>query len=283
MPIDDVTFSEQTVPFKNSALDNCQHMLTECEINNRIKETEQKIGILQPLTEKITTDANDLLLTVMEAQGETIKKLEKQMKTKTQECELLQKQIDDKSSNEDIVPHDNGRFDNCARCTDMLKECETNSIDKQQMYGQTCQSNLDKKEAECKVMVDQKESDLEIYKKIIEQNDTLYKSNLEQKHTDCQNTITTIQQEHNRDNVKAGITCAENVHYWTSEKKSCDKREHDCRNQKNDLKRENEELKKQIGKKSNGSQSTPNSSIIICVGIIVLLLGLCIYLYFFKR
>ena len=83
-----------------------------------------------------------------------------------------------------------------------------------------------------------------------------------------------------RHNVKAAKTCADNVQYWKGEKQLCDKREHECRNQKNDLKLENEELKKQIGKKSNGSQSTPNSIIIICVLIIIFLLGLCIYLYF---
>ena len=50
---------------------------------------------------------------------------------------------------------------------------------------------------------------------------------------------------------------------------------------------ENDKLKKQINSKdqdtknSNNSQSTPNRSIIICVLIVVL--GLCIYLYFFKR
>ena len=52
---------------------------------------------------------------------------------------------------------------------------------------------------------------------------------------------------------------------------------------------ENKELKKQIHsnnqdtKNSNCSQTTPITSIIIFVFIIVLLMGLCIYLYFFKR
>ena len=52
---------------------------------------------------------------------------------------------------------------------------------------------------------------------------------------------------------------------------------------------ENDKLKKEINSKNqdtkncNNSQSTPNTSIIICVGTIILLLGLCIYLYFFKH
>ena len=53
-------------------------------------------------------------------------------------------------------------------------------------------------------------------------------------------------------------------------------------------KEENAELKKiidsmnQDNKKCNDPQSTQNTSVIICVAIIVLLLGLCIYLYLFK-
>ena len=72
-------------------------------------------------------------------------------------------------------------------------------------------------------------------------------------------------------------------------KKLSDERENDCINENIELKRENEELKKQIEsnnqntKNSKCSQTTPKTSIIICVIIIVLLLGLCIYLYFFKR
>ena len=52
---------------------------------------------------------------------------------------------------------------------------------------------------------------------------------------------------------------------------------------------ENAELKKLIdsmnqeNKKCNDPQSTSNTSVIICVAIIVLLLGLCIYLYFYKH
>ena len=45
-------------------------------------------------------------------------------------------------------------------------------------------------------------------------------------------------------------------------------------------------LKKQINsnnQNSNNSQTTPNITMIICVLIIILLLGFCIYLYFFKR
>ena len=161
--------------------------------------------------------------------------------------------IDYVSSSEQTVPFKNSALDNC---TDMLTQCEITKSDKiketEQCIGALQQCTIDK-------------------------------SNLEQKHTDYDNRILKIQQEHNRDNERAAKTCIDTINYWTTEKKSCDKHEHDCRNQKNDLKRENEELKKQLGKKSNGSQSTPNTSIIICVAIIILLLGLCTYLYFFKR
>ena len=52
---------------------------------------------------------------------------------------------------------------------------------------------------------------------------------------------------------------------------------------------DNAELKEMIdsnnqeNKKCNDPQSTSNTSVIICVAIIVLLFGLCIYLYFFKH
>ena len=68
----------------------------------------------------------------------------------------------------------------------------------------------------------------------------------------------------------------------------------DSNNQENqDLKQQLEsknqeiiKLKKQINsnnQNSNNSQTTPNITMIICVLIIILLLGFCIYLYFFKR
>jgi flagellar basal body-associated protein FliL len=164
----------------------------------------------------------------------------------------------------------------------MLEECKQKSNDEQKSYEDTlftyvnqlttCNINLDAKDAECKSKIEHANA---AYKSDLETLKNKYEL-IKQKHTDCENRIATIQQEHNTDNERAAKTCAENVHHWT-------KREHDCKNQKNDLKLENEELKKQLGKKSNGSQSTSNTSIIICVLIILLLLGLCIYLYFFKR
>ena len=153
---------------------------------------------------------------------------------------------DDKTSSEHTVPFKNSDLDNCSV---MLTQCEITNSDKiketEQCIGALQQCTIDK-------------------------------SNLEQKHTDCEKRISTIQQERNGDNDQATKICIDTIDHWKHQKESCDTREHD-------LKRENEELKKQIGKKSNGSQSTPNSSIIICVAIIILLLGLCIYLYFYKH
>jgi hypothetical protein len=154
------------------------------------------------------------------------------------------------TSSEQTVPFKNSDLDNCSV---MLTQCEITKSDKiketEQCIGALQQCTIDK-------------------------------SNLEQKHTDYDNRILNIQQEHNRDNERASKTCIDTINHWTNEKQLCDKREHECKKQKNDLKIENEELKKQIGKKSNGSQSTPNSIIIICVLIIIFLLGLCIFLYF---
>ena len=156
--------------------------------------------------------------------------------------------IDYDTSSEETgpVPFKNSDLDNCSV---MLTQCELTKSDKLKETEQ-CMGAL--------------------------QQCTLYKSNLEQKHTDCEKRISKIQQEHNIDKEQATKICIGTIDHWKDQKESCDTSEHD-------LKRENEELKKQIGKKSNGSQSTPNSSIITCVAIIILLLGLCIYLYFFKR
>ena len=288
-PIDDETSIIDTVPHDTGKFDNC----SECEKikNEKIKEIEECNDAMQKCTK--TGERNNELVSLMDTQNRELENLKEQMK----ECEQLQQQIDAK----DIEPHNTGLFDDCAQCKDMLNECK----DKEKSYEDTlnsyinnltaCQSDVDKSEADCKSIVDKNEAEckskieheneacksrLEMLQKKYEQNDTIYKSNIEQKHTDCENRISTIQQENNRDNERAAKTCIDTIHYWTTEKKSCDKREHDCRNQKNDLKRENEELKKQIGKKSNSPQTTPNSIIIICVVIIIFLLGMCIYLYF---
>ena len=76
--------------------------------------------------------------------------------------------------------------------------------------------------------------------------------------------------------------CEQQMKLYCDNKKSCTTRI-------NDLDNENKDLKNQIdsnnqdNKNPNNSQSTQTTFIIICVLIIVLLLGLCIYLYFFKR
>ena len=151
------------VPYNPSMLDNCSDRLKECEKikNDKIKETEECIGAMQQCTKlgEITTETKNVLVSVIDAQQQAIKELEEQMNTKIQECEQLQKQIDDKSSNEDIVPHNTHRLDNCAQCSDFLKECKQNSEYEQKNYEGTlntyinnleaCESNVDKKDAAC--------------------------------------------------------------------------------------------------------------------------------------
>ena len=150
---------------------------------------------------------------------------------------------DDKTSSEQTVPFNNSDLDNCSV---MLTQCEITNSDKiketEQCIGALQQCTIDK-------------------------------SNLEQKHPDCENRISKIQQEHNIDKEQATKICIGTIDHWKDQKESCDTSEHD-------LKRENEELKKQIGKKSNGSQSTPNTSIIVCVLIIIFLFGF-VYLFIF--
>jgi len=118
-------------------------------------------------------------------------------------------------------------------------------------------------------------------------------NNLKQTITDCnQNDLFCKQEMKSYRELKKN--CKPQINNSSNQENEDLKNQIDSNNQENqDLKQQLEsknqeikELKKHINsnnKNSNNSQSTQTTTVIICVLIIIILVGLCIYLYFFKR
>ena len=135
---------------------------------------------------------------------------------------------------------------------------------------------------------------LECEKKIMECESKLKQRNIEyesikKKQLDDENYYKSVLKRKDKD-------CTHNVHEFTNKWNSCVDCEHDKSTRIDDLelendklKLQNEELKKEINsknqenKKLNTSQSIQKTIIIVGVLIILVLLGLCIYLYFYKH
>ena len=160
------------------------------------------------------------------------------------ESDILNEIIPLSPSEHTVAPFNEGRFDN-------LKQVNN----EEPVYD--C-SKYEKKVLECESQLKRRNIEYENIKKKLIENKTYYDDVLKQKDKECESKVT---------------ICNNELNYCTEARQRIDEYE-----------LENDELKKQIESKNkncNNLQSTQTNTIItICV---LLLLGLCIYLYFFKR
>ena len=178
-----------------------------------------------------------------------------------------------KECQQEYAKNEKGYEDKLKRYQKQIDECKDNKeINMLLNIIKGNNTSLEEKDNECKSSLEEKDNEC--------------KSSLEEKEMEYQQKIRKFRDDYEKDKERINKNLGNRIYECNKDKKSCDERENDCINENIELKRENEELKKQIksnNQNSKCSQTTPKTSIIICVIIIVLLLGLCIYLYFFKR
>ena len=243
-PYDDGSYDDCTEC--SESLEKCQEEYAEKEkgYEDKLKNCHQQIDVCDKLNNK---RINQLLTNIEEKDTECTRRLEE----KDIECKNLEPKDTCKSSLEQ-------------------KDYE-------------CNSSLEEKDYECKRSLEKKHIE---YIENLEEKENDCKRRLEEEDIKCKDKIIKNQRINENDHERIYQTLRDELYDLTKLKKLSDERENDCINENIELKRENEELKKQIksnNQNSKCSQTTPKTSIIICVIIIVLLLGLCIYLYFFKR
>ena len=153
------------------------------------------------------------------------------------------------NTSDGVKPYDDGTLHNCS---ELLTKCE--------QRDNKCKSSLEQiqKEYQSSLELIQKDHD-----SILEQNQKQYL-----------NEITKQRKFYEKERDRTSEECGNRIYEYNNDRALCYEREKGCINENFKLNLEITELKK---------QTTPNISIIICVGFIILLLGLCIYLYFFKR